>query len=123
VVERDELDGPDEPDPTMPTTVVDRSRSSHITDSPLATGAAFGVLGFEGGWIWRYRRSTRRGADSVSPATWLGTVHVCAWIAGLIAITVAGRLLAPAFGIGSFVVALAVMIGVAAWWDRRSPSG
>ncbi len=125
VGEVDEHDEHDETDVEFDTALApianERSVAPDAADSPLSTGAAFGVLGFEGGWIWRSRRATRRGVDSVSPATWLGTLHVCAWLLGLTALTVVGRVFAPAFGIGSFVIALAVMIAVAAWWDRRAP--
>jgi hypothetical protein len=117
-----ERDGADELDQTPPAVAHEQPAAADRADSALATGAAFGVLGFEGGWIWRYRRSTQRGADAVSAATWQGTLHVCAWIAGLIALTVAGRVLAPGFGVGSFLIALVVMVAVAAWWDRRTPS-
>jgi hypothetical protein len=89
-------------------------------DSPSSKGAALGVLGVEGGLFWRYRRSVRRGTDAVPPLTWAGTVHVLAWIVGLVGIAVVGRALIPALGAGWYAIALAVMVLVALGWDRRA---
>ncbi|MET0910696.1 MAG: hypothetical protein ABWZ99_14610 [Ilumatobacteraceae bacterium] len=86
----------------------------------MAKGAALGVLGIEGGLFWRHRLSVRRGTDSVSPLTWAGTLHVLAWIAGLVAIVVAGRALVPGLGVGWYAISLVIMVLVAIVWDRRA---
>jgi hypothetical protein len=100
----------------------DRSRSaSKEADTPMAQGTALGVLGTEGGLIWRHRRAVRRGADAVSPLSWRGTVHVLAWLAGAVGIVVIGRVLLPALEVGWWVgISLAAMLLVAVMWDRRT---
>lgn len=89
-------------------------------DPPIDHGAALGAGGVEGWWAWKHRRQTRRGVESVSPATWRGTLHVMVWSAGLVAITVVGPLVVGWPRPVWFCVAVVVMVGVGWLWDRRS---
>jgi hypothetical protein len=86
---------------------------------PAGHGAALGVGGVPGWWTWVHRHRLRRGFDAVTPATWRGTVNVTLWFVGLVGIAVAGRLLVGGPRPVWFVVALAVMVPVGRWWDRR----
>jgi hypothetical protein len=91
-------------------------------DPALAHGAALGAGGLHGWWAWKHRRRTRRGVDSVSPATWRGTVNVALWFGGLFAITFLGPMVVAWPRAVWFAVALVVMIAVGRWRDRSTGS-
>lgn len=89
-------------------------------DRPASHRAALGAGGVDGWWTWKHRRRMRRGVDSVSPATWRGTLHVLVWFAGLAAITMVGSAVVAWPRPRWFLIALVVMVGVGWMWDRRA---
>ena len=70
--------------------------------------------------MWKNRRRSQRGIDTVSPATLRGTVNVVLWLCGLIAINTVGPMIVSLPRPIWWVVAAAVMVVVARWWRRRS---
>ncbi len=84
-----------------------------------ALGAAAGLLGFGGAFAWLRRGSTREAIAGVRPGTWRGALLVIAWLAGVVAIGLVGRLVAPGLGVIWLLIALAVMLPIAGWWSRR----
>jgi hypothetical protein len=93
--------------------------AAELRRAPGQFGAAVGVLGETGGVFWLYRSAFRRGVESVKPGTLRGAVPVVIWIAIVLGLTVGGRVLAPAFGLGWLVVVLLIMIPVAGCWPNR----
>jgi hypothetical protein len=89
-------------------------------DRPAAHGAALGVGGVDGWWAWKHRRQTRRGVESVPPATRRGTLHVLLWFAGLAAITMLGPVVVAWPPPVWFGIAVIVMVGAGWLWDRRA---
>lgn len=87
---------------------------------PAGHGAALGVGGVPGWWVWTQRHRLRHGVVSVTPATRRGAVNVTLWFVGLAGIAVAGRLLVGGPRPLWFAVALAVMVPVGRRWDRRT---
>ena len=98
----------------------DATRRDRNADAPEAHGAALGILGIDGWFVWRDRRRLRRAADEVTPLTWRGTRNVSLWLVGLAAIACIGVLLLPGPALAWCVAALCIMVLVGWWWDHRN---